>query len=195
MRIIAGLRRGHKLDGPASKWTRPTSDLVRESIFNILADGVEDLDVIDLFAGTGALGLEALSRGARHCVFVERKRENVAVIRKNVANLRFEDRASVLSADAFRWIRSYHPLEDRPQVVFLDPPYAEYQNHPERIASALSSLIQKLPAGSALVVEAPERLPDDLLPEPDSWDIRRYGSTLVAFRTLESALQGTGIRP
>ncbi len=154
MRIIAGLRRGHKLDGPASKWTRPTSDMVRESIFNILGEDVNDLEVFDVFAGTGALGLEALSRGARHCIFVERDRENVPVIRKNVGALRFEDRASVLGADAFRWIRSFHPLDDQPKLVFLDPPYAEYENHPQRISSALTTLVEKLPPGSILVVEA-----------------------------------------
>jgi 16S rRNA (guanine(966)-N(2))-methyltransferase RsmD len=164
--------------------------MVRESIFNILADAVEDLDVYDVFAGTGAMGLEALSRGARHCVFVEKNRENVPVIRKNVAHLRFEDRSSVLGADAFRWIRSFHPLDDHPKLMILDPPYAEYENHPERISSALATLVERLPSGSILVVEAPERLPEGLLPEPDRWDVRRYGSTLVAFRTLEASAPG-----
>jgi 16S rRNA (guanine966-N2)-methyltransferase len=187
MRIIAGLRRGHRLDGPASKWTRPTSDMVRESIFNILADTVEDREVYDVFAGTGAMGLEALSRGARHCVFIERDRENVPVIRRNVAHLRFEDRSAVLGADAFRWIRSFQPLDEAPKLVILDPPYAEYENHPERIAGALATLVERLPGGSTLVVEAPERLPEELLPEPEAWDLRRYGSTLVAFRTLGEA--------
>ncbi|HEU5117503.1 MAG TPA: 16S rRNA (guanine(966)-N(2))-methyltransferase RsmD [Isosphaeraceae bacterium] len=184
MRIIAGLRRGHKLDGPASKWTRPTSDMVRESVFNILGDAVEGVEVFDVFAGTGAMGLEALSRGAQHCVFIERDRSNVPVIRKNVANLRFEDRSAVLSTDAFRWIRSFQPLDDQPKLMILDPPYAEYENHPDRISSALATLVERLPTGSMVVVEAPERLPDDLLPEPDRWDLRRYGSTLVAFRSL-----------
>src|SRR5947209_5066116 len=95
MRIIAGQRRGHKFDGPRDQSTRPTSDLVRESLFNILGESVEGLVVVDLFAGTGALGLEALSRGAERAIFVERNRENVALIRRNIATLRYEDRAQV----------------------------------------------------------------------------------------------------
>ena len=96
MRIIAGQRRGHKIDGPrASATTRPTSDMVRESLFNIVRELVVDRLVIDLFAGTGALGLEALSRGAERAIFVERDRENVSLIIRNIATLRYEDRAQV----------------------------------------------------------------------------------------------------
>ena len=126
MRIIAGQRRGHKIDGPrASASTRPTSDMVRESVFNILGDLVVDRTVFDVFAGTGALGLEALSRGARHAVFVERDRECVGLIIRNVATLRYEDRATVKLTDAYRWARSFQPADERPVVVLIDPPYQE----------------------------------------------------------------------
>ena len=112
MRIIAGQRRGHKIDGPrASANTRPTSDLVRESLFNILGDLVVDRTVFDLFAGTGALGLEALSRGAERAVFIERDRDCVGLIIRNVATLRYEDRASVKLADAYRWARTFQPAD------------------------------------------------------------------------------------
>src|SRR5215213_8339785 len=100
MRIIAGQRRGHKFEGPRGGNTRPTSDLVRESLFNILGDSISGMMVVDLFAGTGALGLEALSRGAARALFVERNRENVALIHRNIATLRYEDRAML------RWIRA-----------------------------------------------------------------------------------------
>src|SRR3954454_934970 len=122
MRIIAGQRRGHKFDGPKGSGTRPTSDLVRESIFNILGGLVADKIVIDLFAGTGALGFEALSRGAARAIFVEQNRENVALIYRNLATLRFEDRARVLTTDASRWARAFEPIDEEPIVVFLDPP-------------------------------------------------------------------------
>src|SRR5437879_617439 len=117
MRIIAGERRGHKIDGPKGHSTRPTSDLVRESFFNILRELVVDRVVVDLFAGTGALGLEALSRGASRAIFVERNRENVALVYRNVATLRYEDRVRVLATDAYRWVRSFVPLDDAPLVV------------------------------------------------------------------------------
>src|SRR3954454_23421881 len=100
MRIIAGQRRGHKFDGPKGSRTRPTSDLVRESLFNILGEVVDGLVIVDLFAGTGTLGLEALSRGASRAIFVEQNRDNVALIHRNLATLRYEDRGLVLPTDA-----------------------------------------------------------------------------------------------
>ncbi len=130
MRIIAGQRRGHRIDGPrASAGTRPTSDLVRESLFNILGDLVVDRLFFDLFAGTGAVGLEALSPAPLRVVFVERDREIVGLIHRNIAALRYEEKALVRHADAYRWGRSFQPAENRPIVVFLDPPYRDYELH------------------------------------------------------------------
>jgi 16S rRNA (guanine966-N2)-methyltransferase len=184
MKIIAGLRRGHKFDGPKDRDTRPTSDLVREAIFNILRDEVEGREVVDLFAGTGALGLEALSRGARNAIFVERDRETAALIRRNIATLRFEDRGSVLMSDAYRWAKSFEPEGVEPVVVFLDPPYREYESHPERIRELLAGMVARLPDGSTMVVEFDKRLDPGLLPDADAWDLRRYGGTRIAVRTI-----------
>ncbi len=185
MRIIAGQRRGHKIDGPkASTGTRPTSDLVRESLFNILRDLVADRDVIDLFAGTGALGLEALSRGARRAVFVERDRDNVALIYRNVATLRYQDRAVIRHADAYRWARSYHPEDDRPVIVLLDPPYREYEIHAKYLNRMLAGLVENLTPGSMIALESGRTLDARILPDFDAWDIRRYGDTQLAFLDL-----------
>ena len=183
MRIIAGQRRGHKFDGPRDQATRPTSDLVRESIFNILGGVVEGLVVVDLFAGTGALGLEALSRGAGRAIFVERNRENAALIRRNIATLRYEDRASVVIADAYRWAKSYVSTDSEPLIVFVDPPYADYEDHPERIARLLDALVRALPEGSILSCESRRKVDSEILPDIESWDVRRYGGTQVAIRT------------
>ena len=127
MRIIAGQRRGHKIDGPrASAATRPTSDLVRESLFNILGELVVDRMVIDLFAGTGALGLEALSRGAGT------RSSSSATARMSADHSQHRHAAlrgprQVKLTDAYRWARSFQPPDERPVVVFLDPPYREYE--------------------------------------------------------------------
>lgn len=184
MRIIAGQRRGHKISGPKRDLTRPTSDFVRESVFNILRDAVEGRVVVDLFAGTGALGLEALSRGAVRALFIERDRENAALIRANLATLRYEDRGSVVVADVFRWIKSYTPLDSDPVVVFIDPPYAEYRQRPERMRQLLKILIDKLPQGSILLVEAGRTFGAENLPRPGAWDVRRYGGTHLALGTV-----------
>ena len=184
MRIIAGQRRGHKFDGPKGSDTRPTSDLVRESLFNILGAEVAGRFVVDLFAGTGALGLEALSRGASRAVFIERKRENVALIYRNLATLRFEDRARVFTADAYRWVRSFKAIDNEPLVVFLDPPYAEYEDHSHRVHELIESLVGGLPADSVIAAELRRTLDETILPDLSAWDIRRYGGTQIAIRTL-----------
>ena len=192
MRIIAGQRRGHKFDGPEGRAVRPTSDFVREAMFNILGEGVADRLVIDLFAGTGALGLEALSRGATRAIFVEVGREGIGLIRKNLATLRYEDRATVLTADVYRWAKSFDAIDPDPVVVFIDPPYREYENHPGRVTALLAMLAGKLPTGSTLVVETGAMTVEDLLPEPDAWDVRRYGRTRVALRTIGEDAEAGG---
>ncbi len=184
MRIISGERRGHKIDGPKGQGTRPTSDLVRESLFNILREAVVGRVVVDLFAGTGAIGLEALSRGAERAIFVEQNRDNVALIHRNAATLRYEDRVRVLLSDAYRWARAFVPTDDEPMVVMLDPPYREYETRTGKVNQLLAQLVGKLPAGSSVAVESGRTLDDQVLPDFDAWDVRRYGGTQVAFRTV-----------
>ena len=184
MRIIAGQRRGHKFDGPKDQATRPTSDLVRESIFNILGEAIDGLLVVDLFAGTGAIGLEALSRGAARAIFVERNRGNFALIRRNIATLRYEDRTSVISQDAYRWAKAFVAEDPEPIAVFIDPPYSDYDDHPDRVRKLLEGLIASLPEGSILAAESRRKLDSEVLPDPEAWDIRRYGGTQVAIRTI-----------
>ena len=184
MRIIAGERRGHKFDGPKGQGTRPTSDLVRESVFNILGTLVEDRVAVDLFAGTGALGLEALSRGASRAVFVEQDRECVGLIYRNVATLRFEDRVRVLATDAYRWARSFTPVDDAPMVVLIDPPYRDYESRRGKVRQLLADLTAKLPGGSVIVLESGRSLDSEVIDDPDAWDVRKYGGTQLAVRTV-----------
>ncbi len=186
MRIIAGERRGHKIDGPKGGGTRPTSDLVRESLFNILREAVIDRVVVDLFAGTGAIGLEALSRGAKSALFVEQNRDNVALIYRNAIVLRYEDRIRVLPTNAYRWVRSFTPVGDEPMVVLLDPPYREYEVNWKKVNQLLASLVEKLPAESVVVVESGKLLGPRILPDFEAWDVRRYGGTQVGVRVVAS---------
>jgi 16S rRNA (guanine966-N2)-methyltransferase len=187
MRIIAGQRRGHKFDGPKpSADMRPTSDLVRESLFNIVGGLVAGRVVVDLFAGTGAIGLEALSRGAERAIFIEKDRDNVGLIHRNIATLRYQDRTQVRLGDAYRWARTCRPPDDRPLAVFLDPPYREYEVRRRRVNQLLASLVDQLPAGSLIALEAGRGL-EEVLPEFETWDIRRYGDTRIAIRVLSRA--------
>ncbi len=148
---------------------------MREALFNILGESVAGRVVVDLFAGTGALGLEALSRGAAWAIFVEQNRENVALIGRNLATLRFEDRARVLATDAYRWARGFAAINDEPMVVFIDPPCREYEVRPRKVNQLLRHLVEQLPPDSIVAVESRGTLDEQVLPDVAAWDIRRYG--------------------
>ncbi|MBI5482414.1 MAG: 16S rRNA (guanine(966)-N(2))-methyltransferase RsmD [Deltaproteobacteria bacterium] len=122
MRIISGEARGRRLRAPRGAATRPTADRVREALFNILGSA-EGLAVLDLFAGTGALALEALSRGAAQAVLVDHAEAAVRVIRANVATLGYHDRARVLRSDVLRALRLLGKQGLRFDLIFVDPPY------------------------------------------------------------------------
>jgi 16S rRNA (guanine966-N2)-methyltransferase len=108
----------------------------------------------------------------------------VALIYRNLATLRFEDRGRVLTADAYRWARAFDPVDDEPLVVFLDPPYREYEERPRKVRELLEHLGRRLPAGSTIAAESSRHLDEETLPELPAWDVRRYGGTQVAIRTV-----------
>ena len=120
MRIISGSARGRKLRELQGMDTRPTTDKVKESLFNIIQFDLEGRRVLDLFGGTGQLGLEALSRGSAHCTFVEQRRDAAALIRENLKLTGFSDRARVVQGEAISFLAS---CRERFDIIFLDPPY------------------------------------------------------------------------
>lgn len=121
MRVITGTARGRKLRELPGMETRPTTDKVKESIFNIIQFDIEGRRVLDLFGGTGQLGIEALSRGAAHCTFVDLRREAAAVIRENLKVTRLADQARVVQGDSLSFLASCREKFD---LILLDPPYA-----------------------------------------------------------------------
>ena len=123
MRIISGSARGRSIEAPKGRDTRPTLDRVREAIFGMVQFDVANARVLDLFAGSGAFGLEALSRGADEAVFCDSDRSACAVIEKNLANFDFSGRAQVHLTDCFSLIERLHVSERRFSLVFIDPPY------------------------------------------------------------------------
>ena len=120
MRVITGIARGRKLKELPGMETRPTTDKVKESVFNIVQFDIEGRQVLDLFGGTGQMGIEALSRGAAHCTFVDLRKEAAAVIRDNLAHTGLADRAKVTQGDYLAFLTG---CRDRFDLVFLDPPY------------------------------------------------------------------------
>lgn len=175
MRIIAGERRGTRLAVPAGRRTRPTSDRARESLFAMLGS-VGDLDVLDPFAGSGALGLEALSRGARHAVFCETSPAALRALRDNIARLRYGDRTQVVRLDGRRRMAEDAAAGHRYDLLLLDPPYTMLPALQELFSLQLPGLL--VPGGLA-VVESPASSPAlDLPLELDT--TRTYGEARIS---------------
>jgi 16S rRNA (guanine966-N2)-methyltransferase len=181
MRIIGGVSKGRRLATPKSHSVRPTSDRVKESIFNILGEQVEGKLVLDLFAGTGNLGIEALSRGAKKVIFVEKGRQPVRLIQRNIAQIGLEGRIEIIPRDANRAIGILKGKGEIFDLILMDPPYEK---------GLIKRTLTKLNShpiyhtDSILVIEHDRRepLPDIL----EGWNLvreRRLGDTVISFLT------------
>ena len=179
MQIIAGTHKGRKLTSLPGKSTRPTSGKVREAIFNICSGLIKDATVLDLYAGTGAFGLEAISRGAATVVFVDSDRKSAAVIRKNIDICGENDRSTVICGDILLSPTMFAATGNTFDLVFMDPPYDT-----PAIRQTLENLVQKsvLKKGAILIVEHDkyEEIPEDI-PGLEITDKRKYGKTFVTF--------------
>jgi len=190
MRITSGEYGGRTLMVPKGDAVRPTQDRVREALFSMLMSVVPGARVLDLFAGSGAVGLEALSRGAVHATLVEADRRHAAVIQKNIDALKCADRTTLVTADAYAWIAGGGAGKDY-DFVFADPPYALARER--GYADVLDTLAAKgivAPGGLFVAEMAAHQDPD----ERPGWDLlrdRTYGQTrLAVYRRLESASEG-----
>lgn len=123
MRVIAGTARRLRLETPEGKHTRPTSDKIKETLFNILQAEIAECRFLDLFAGSGGIAIEALSRGAQEAVLVDNDREAVRCIKRNLKHTHFEDASRVMATDAFQALRRLDILGQPFDIVFMDPPY------------------------------------------------------------------------
>jgi 16S rRNA (guanine966-N2)-methyltransferase len=154
-------------------------DRVREAVFNLLGDSVRGKHAVDLFAGTGALALEALSRGALRATFIEQHYPTAEILRRNIAALGVEPLCDVITGNVFRRARWEHTLTAVPWLVFSSPPYAFYMERLEEMLGLLGGLIQSAPPGSVFVVEADRQLDFRVLPDSSQWDIREYPPAII----------------
>ncbi len=208
LRIIGGHFRGRKLLYHGDPVTRPMKHRVREAIFNLVGIEAKGRHAIDLFAGTGALGLEALSRGASSATFIERHIPTSRVVAENIAALEVEDRTQLLTTSAFLWGKRDLPkwkaergkpeeaklsalgfplsALEIPWLVFSSPPYSFFVDKVDEMVRLIGAVKEQAPAGSVLVVEADERFDFEKLPgkvsqekKSEGWDVRTYRPAVV----------------
>ncbi len=163
---------------------------VREVVFNLLGPRIRGKYAVDLFAGTGALGLEAISRGAVGATFLEQHFPTSRVIEDNTRVLSVEDQTQVLAADTFIWMRRHEGLPtSTPWAVFCSPPYDFYVDRCEDMLRLLSEVAIAAPAESLLVVETDHRFDWELLEEEEAWTMRRFPPAVLGIRQLEASPQ------
>lgn len=193
LRIIGGRFRGSKLiyallENEGKQVTRPMKERVRESLFNLVSTQCGGKHAIDLFAGTGALGLEALSRGAQRVTFIEKHIPTARVVEENIAALNVESQSELLMTSAFLWGKRDLPQQEfeNPLLVFCSPPYAFFVDRHDEMLTLISAIIDRCPADSVVLVEADERFDFASLPggvrtekRGPGWDVRTYSPAVV----------------
>ena len=181
MRVVAGSARGTVLKTPEGMLTRPTADRVKEAVFSILHFDVQEALVLDLFGGTGQLGIEALSRGAKRAVFVDHQQKACELIRENLRRTRFSERASVVRGDYLEYLKRTREQFD---IILLDPPYAE--NFLENALNCIAE-IDILRDNGIIVTERPvEKALDVRMPGYSRSRDYKYGKTLVTLYRREN---------
>jgi 16S rRNA (guanine966-N2)-methyltransferase len=181
-RIIGGELRHRSLEFTPAARTRPMKDRVRESLFNLLGIDVKGAAAIDLFAGTGALGFEAVSRGAVRAVLCERHFPTADVLRRSARSLGLEDRVEVRPGDVLLWAKRLPPLPAAvPWVVFVSPPWSFFGERWDELGALIEVMMRAAPAGSTVVVEADTWFDATLLPEAAVWDTREVPPAVLHF--------------
>jgi 16S rRNA (guanine(966)-N(2))-methyltransferase RsmD len=179
LRVISGKVRGLKLNTPKNEDVRPTTDRVKESLFNMISPYIMDSNVLDLFAGTGSLGIECLSRGAQRCVFVDVSKESISIIKSNITKARVENESVVLNLDFKDAISKLKVQKNKFDVIFMDPPY--YKN---MFIDALEKIdnADLLEEEGIIVIEhdSKENFPEKI-GRLEKHKVKKYGNTTLTF--------------
>ena len=181
MRVISGVARGTKLNSIDSTDTRPTLDRVKEALFNIIQNIIDDSIVLDLFAGSGAIGIECISRGAKKAYFCEKSHEAVKMIRQNIEKTRFTDKSEILQQDYKKALKNYSVRNIKFDIVFLDPPYKN-----DIAVDAVQDIIELglLEKNGVIIIETDEKqreLKELEKLQVEVYDLRKYGRVNLIF--------------
>ena len=180
VRIVGGKFRGHKIAYHGDPVTRPMKNRVREAIFNLVGPRVSQLHAIDLFAGTGALGLEALSRGGLSATFVERHFPTANGIQKNIDQLNVGQQSTLARANVFAWMRDETHFPPAPWLILCSPPYDYFISESESMMQLIDRCLEVAAPESCIVVESDARFETKRLPQPTLWDVRNYPPATVS---------------
>lgn len=184
LRVISGKVRGLKLNAPKNEDVRPTTDRVKESLFNIINSYIMDSKVLDLFAGTGSLGIECLSRGAKECVFVDISKESISIVKSNIKKARVENESSIINSDFNDAIKKLQVQNKKFDVIFMDPPY-----YKDMFVKALESIdnAKLLEYEGIIIIEHDTK---DTFPERigslEKNRSKKYGNTTLTFYKMEA---------
>lgn len=182
VRVISGSARGLKLNTPGDDRVRPTTDRVKESMFNIVQDWVYDSQGLDLFAGSGALGIEALSRGASQAVFCDNSLDSIKIIKSNIEKARVVDRSQIVSGDYKRCLRDMEAKNQSFDMIFVDPPY--YEGLFEEVLDTIRSC-KILKKDGIVIVEHDAKRPIGQVEGLEVYKEKKYGITMLTFYCLE----------
>jgi 16S rRNA (guanine966-N2)-methyltransferase len=189
IRIVAGSLRGRRLTVQVNTNLRPTPQMVREALFSILGNAVPDRPFFDVFAGTGVIGLEALSRGAASATFIERDFRLIDDLERYIKAFDVSERARVVRMDVYRWAERWRaPAE--PATLFLSPPFADLQHRPDEMLALIRTLQSAAAPGSVLTLQAEKCALLDQLPAGQAWDVRRYGRNHLLFWVRDQLSEG-----
>ncbi|MGE5473120.1 MAG: 16S rRNA (guanine(966)-N(2))-methyltransferase RsmD [Ignavibacteriales bacterium] len=183
LRVISGKSGGLLLKSLKGMQTRPTADRIKESLFSIIGSLLDGSAVLDLFAGSGALGIEALSRGAKTAIFVDASKESINIIKENVRHTGFQETSEIYHNDYERAIKALSQNNIKFDIIFLDPPYGKGME-----IKAVESIIQKnlISDKGIIIIETEEILADNIF-EMKKYDERSYGRTKLSFFMKEKA--------
>jgi 16S rRNA (guanine(966)-N(2))-methyltransferase RsmD len=159
---------------------RPTPQMVREALFSILGNAVPERAFVDIFAGSGVVGLEALSRGASSATFIERDHKLAEAIGRSAEKFGVAAAIRIVCQDVYRWAERWIPAPE-PVNAFLSPPFADLENRAADFHQLVARLQSKLPAGSELVLQVEVTFDAATLPDPARWELRQYGRNVLLF--------------
>lgn len=184
LRVISGKARGLKLDSPKNQDVRPTTDRVKESLFNIINPYIRESNILDLFAGTGSLGIECLSRGAKNCVFVDKSKDSINIIKSNVKKARVENESTILNIDFKDAVKRLSSQNQKFDVIFMDPPY--YENMFIKCLKSIDELNLLHEDGIIVVEHDTKDLFDESIGNLVKSRDKKYGNTTLTFYKLEA---------